>query len=53
VAIARCRTYADAEVHAALRHCFDLIGGIATLVKGGIDPEAHRLIQILAPLRQN
>ena len=34
VAIARCRTYADAEVLAALSHCFDLIGGIATLVKG-------------------
>jgi hypothetical protein len=34
VAIARCRTYADAEVHAAPRNCFDLIGGIGPLVNG-------------------
>ena len=34
VAIARCRTYADVEVHAALRKCFDLVGGVGPLVNG-------------------
>ena len=33
VALARCHTYADAEVQAALKSCFDLIGGLAPLVK--------------------
>lgn len=33
VAVARCRTYADAEVHAALATCFDLLGGLGPLVK--------------------
>jgi len=34
VALARCRTYADAEVRAALGACFDLLGGISPVVKG-------------------
>ena len=34
VAIARCRTYEDADVHAALASCFDMLGGVAPLVAG-------------------
>jgi len=34
VALARCRTYADAEVRTALAACFDLLGGLGPLVKG-------------------
>ena len=33
VALARCRTYGDAEVSAAYATCFDLIGGLAPVVK--------------------
>jgi uncharacterized protein (DUF362 family) len=34
VAIASCKTYALQEVRAAYDHCFDLLGGIAPVVKG-------------------
>jgi uncharacterized protein (DUF362 family) len=34
VAIGRCRTYADADVRAALASCLDLVGGVAPLVGG-------------------
>lgn len=34
VAIARCRTYGPREVRAAFDQCFDLLGGIGSLVKG-------------------
>jgi uncharacterized protein (DUF362 family) len=33
VAIARCRTYGDAEVRAALATCFDQLGGLDRLVR--------------------
>src|SRR5262245_39661206 len=34
VAIAPCKTYAAQEVRAAYDQCFDLLGGIGSLVKG-------------------
>lgn len=34
VALARCRTYQDAEVRGAFASCFDLLGGLKGLVNG-------------------
>ena len=34
VAIATCKTYAPQEIHAAYGQCFDLLGGVGSLVKG-------------------
>ena len=34
VAIAACKTYGPQEVGAAYRQCFDLLGGVGSLVKG-------------------
>src|SRR2546428_11490183 len=34
VAIASCKTYGSQEIHAAYGQCFDLLGGIDSLVKG-------------------
>src|SRR5438552_5874904 len=33
VAIASCKTYGAQEIHAAYEQCFDLLGGVGTLVK--------------------
>src|SRR5258708_5947204 len=34
VAIASCKTYGPQEIHAAYGQCFDLLGGVGSLVKG-------------------
>src|ERR1041385_8517748 len=34
VTIASCKTYRPQEIHAAYTQCFDLLGGVGSLVKG-------------------